>query len=59
MKFDLDLLRSHHVLLGMILGYVFSPPSLSLTSPANGPSIGSETGKMGLNSRSDCGAGAP
>ena len=58
MKFDLDLLRSRHVLLGMFLGYVFSPPSLSCTSPANGPSNGSKTVKTGQKSRPECEAGA-
>ena len=44
MKFDLDLLRSRHVLLGMFLGYVLGSPRLSLTFPVNGPSNGSKTG---------------
>ena len=52
MKFDLDLLRSRHVLLGMFLGHVFNTPSLSCTSPTNGPSNGSKTVKTGQKSRS-------
>ena len=58
MKFDLDLLRSRHVLLRMFLGYVFSSPSLSCTSPSNGPSNGSKMVKTGQKSRSECEAGA-
>ena len=55
---NLDLLRSRHVLLGMFLGYVFNPPSLSCTSPTNGPSNGSKTVKTGQKSRPECEAGA-
>ena len=55
-NYELDLLRSRHVLLGMILGCVLSPPSLPLSFPVNGPSNGSKTGH---NSRSGRGAAAP
>ena len=54
---NLDLLRSRHVLLGMFLGYVFNPPSLSCTSPTNGPSNGSKTVKTGQNSAQRSGRG--
>ena len=57
MKFNLDLLRSRHVLLGMILGYVFNTPSLSCTSPTNGPSTGSKTVKTGQKSAQRSGRG--
>ena len=59
MKFDLDLLRSRHVLLRIFLGCVLGSSSLSLSFPANGPSNGSKTGKTGQNSRSGRGAAAP
>ena len=59
MKFDLDLLRSRHVLLRMFLGYLLSPPSPPFSFPANGPLNGSKTGKTGQNSRSGRGAAAP
>ena len=47
----LDLLRSHHVLSRMFLGYLTSPLSFCLSPPAIGPSKCSKTAKTGFFSR--------
>ena len=65
MKFNLDLLRSRHVLLGMNLGCVFSPPKPFLNFPSDRALKRIRNRKTGLNSLpvwcgcARFGAGAP